>query len=143
LTGDSAVFGWGLNDQETIGWLLQERLMSYEVINMSATGYSTVNALEQLRIEFPIVNTNDIVILPYHPVSNDFNVLPQERLTLRWENLICFRRVSRRLAPWIKITLSRSARSSCRAVKTMRPIAFALSYPKPRAKGLRKARSIK
>ena len=82
LTGESGVFGWGLNDQETIGWLLQERLMSYEVINMSATGYSTVNALEQLRIEFPIVNTNDIVILPYHPVSNDFNVLPQERLTL-------------------------------------------------------------
>jgi hypothetical protein len=53
VTGDSALFGWGLDYQETIHRLLQERLQNYEVENMTLTGYSTVHALLQLQKAAP------------------------------------------------------------------------------------------
>lgn len=74
LTGDSALFAWGLDDEESLPWLLQSRLPDYEVVNLTLTSYSTIQALLQLREIAPPVGPNDIVVLVYHPVTNGFNV---------------------------------------------------------------------
>jgi hypothetical protein len=74
LTGDSGMFGWGVDDEDTFAWLLQTRLPSYEVRNLSMTSYSTVHALLQLKQLDPQAGPEDIVVLVYHPITNDFNV---------------------------------------------------------------------
>ena len=74
LTGDSGMFGWGVDDEDTLAWLLQTRLPNYDVRNLSMTSYSTVHALLQLKQLDPQAGPDDIVILVYHPITNDFNV---------------------------------------------------------------------
>ena len=74
FTGDSAVFGWGLNDEETIPWLLQSHLPNDEVINLSLTSYSAVHTLLQLKRVSPQLGADDAVVLMYHPLTNDFDV---------------------------------------------------------------------
>jgi len=74
VTGDSAMFGWGLDDEQTIPWLLQARFPQWDVVNLSLTSYSTVQAKLQLDRSSPAVTADDVVILTYHPITNDFNV---------------------------------------------------------------------
>jgi len=74
ITGDSAMFGWGLDDEQTIPWLLQARLPKYQVVNLSLTSYSTIQTLFQLNQMVPKVSADDIVLLTYHPVANELNV---------------------------------------------------------------------
>jgi hypothetical protein len=74
ITGDSALFGWGVDDEGTVPWLMQSRLPDYEVVNLSLNSYSTIHALLQLRQLVPQVGPDDIVVLEYHPASNAFNV---------------------------------------------------------------------
>jgi hypothetical protein len=85
ITGDSAMFGWGLDDEQTIPWLLQTRFPGVEVVNLSLTSYSTVHAKLQLDRTSPAVTADDIVVLTYHPITNDFNVASAEMLYyLEW-----------------------------------------------------------
>jgi hypothetical protein len=74
ITGDSALFGWGVDDEGTVPWLMQSRLPDYEVVNLSLNSYSTIHALLQLRQIVPRPGPDDIVILEYHPATNAFNV---------------------------------------------------------------------
>ncbi len=74
ITGDSALFGWGVDDEATVPWLMQSRLPDYDVVNLSLNSYSTVHALLQLQQVTPQVGPDDIVVLEYHPASNAFNV---------------------------------------------------------------------
>jgi hypothetical protein len=74
FTGDSSIFGLGLDDEETVAWLLQNRLPDYEVVNLSVSSYSTIQALLQLQRIEPKVGKDDIVLLIYHPITNEFNV---------------------------------------------------------------------
>jgi hypothetical protein len=74
VTGDSSFFGWGVDNEETIPWLLQSRLPDFEVVNLSLNSYSTVHALLQLQQVSPKIAPDDVVVLVYHPVTNDFNV---------------------------------------------------------------------
>jgi hypothetical protein len=74
ITGDSALFGWGVDDEGTVPWLMQSRLPDYEVLNLSLNSYSTVHALLQLQQVVPQIGPDDIVILEYHPASNALNV---------------------------------------------------------------------
>jgi len=74
ITGDSALFGWGVDDEGTVPWLMQSRLPDYEVVNLSLNSYSTIHALLQLRQLVPQVGPDDIVVLEYHPATNAFNV---------------------------------------------------------------------
>jgi hypothetical protein len=73
ITGDSALFGWGVDDEGTVPWLMQSRLPDYEVLNLSLNSYSTVHALLQLQQIAPQIGPDDIVILEYHPASNALN----------------------------------------------------------------------
>jgi len=77
ICGDSAMFGWGLNDEETVPWLLQQRLPQYQVVNLSSTSFSTVHALLQLRRADVQLSSSDIVVLTYKPSINDINVASQ------------------------------------------------------------------
>ena len=80
FTGDSSMFGWGLNDEQTIPWLLQSRMPNDEVLNLSLNSYSTIQALVQLSSAEPKLGPDDTVILLYHPVTTDFNVSALQRL---------------------------------------------------------------
>jgi hypothetical protein len=74
ITGDSGIFGWGLDDEETVPWLLQGRLPQYEVVNWSLTRYSTVHALLQLQQTRARIGPEDVVVLTYHPTDVETNV---------------------------------------------------------------------
>jgi hypothetical protein len=78
ITGDSAMFGWGLENEETVPWLLQARLPDYHVQNLSMTSYSTIQTLMQLKRLDPQLGPDDTVVLVYHPVTNQFNVATNE-----------------------------------------------------------------
>lgn len=82
VSGSSSMFGWGLYDEETIPWLLQERLPKYEVVNLSLTSYSTVLALMQLQKVNPAINSNDIVVVEYQRISNRQSVMSPDILDL-------------------------------------------------------------
>ncbi len=75
ITGDSAFFGWGLDDEEAIPWLLQARLPDYEIINLTLTSYSTIHAILQLQDFRPQPGPDDLVIVGYHPMTSDFDVM--------------------------------------------------------------------
>jgi len=80
FTGDSSMFGWAVNDEETIPWLLQSRMPHDEVVNLSLTSYSTVQTLIQLRNLKPKLGADDTLMLLYHPVTSDFNVAVPSKL---------------------------------------------------------------
>ena len=80
ITGDSALFGWGVDDEGTVPWLMQSRLPDYEVLNLSLNSYSTVHALLQLQQVVPQIGPDNIVVLEYHPATNAFNVAETEFL---------------------------------------------------------------
>ena len=70
LLGDSFVYGYGLDDNETIAVKLQEKLgENYEAINMGVDGYGTVQEILQFKEEGLRYNP-DIVMLFFYP--NDF-----------------------------------------------------------------------
>jgi hypothetical protein len=76
--GDSGIFGWGLNDQETVPWLLQARLPTYEVLNWSLTGFGTVHTLMQMQQESARITPDDLIILTYHPLTRELDAaLPE------------------------------------------------------------------
>lgn len=68
------MFGWGLDDEQTIPWLLQAHYPQFEVVNLSLSSYSTIQAMLQLDRTVPAVTADDIVVLTYHPITNEFNV---------------------------------------------------------------------
>jgi hypothetical protein len=80
MTGDSALFGWGVDDEGTVPWLMQSRLPDYDVVNLSLNSYSTIHALLQLQHLVPQIGPDDIVVLEYHPATNAFNVAETEFL---------------------------------------------------------------
>lgn len=80
IEGDSAMFGWGLDDEQTIPWLLQARFPQFDVVNLSLTSYSTFQAKLLLDRASPVVTPDDIVVLTYHAMTNDFNVASPEML---------------------------------------------------------------
>ena len=80
VTGDSAMFGWGLDDEQTAPWLLQTRLPHYQVVNLSLTGYSTIQTLLKLKQIISKFSADDILILTHHRGDNESNVVSPEVL---------------------------------------------------------------
>ena len=74
MIGDSTMFGWGLDDEETVPWLIQAKLPHYQIFNFALTSYSSVQALSQLQSVTPKVGSKDIVVVEYHPLLNELNV---------------------------------------------------------------------
>lgn len=51
LIGGSFTLGWGLNDDQTMGWKLQQALSRYDVLNKGVGGYGGYQALMTLENE--------------------------------------------------------------------------------------------
>jgi hypothetical protein len=65
IFGDSFIFGWGNNDEQTMPWLLQEKFPQYQVMNLAQSGYGITQAVIQFRRMKDSVKKDDILILPY------------------------------------------------------------------------------
>ena len=49
IFGGSSSYGWGVNDNETYSWLLQNKFPEYEVVNFSVNGFGPLHALIQFK----------------------------------------------------------------------------------------------
>jgi hypothetical protein len=65
IFGDSFVFGWGNNDEQTMPWLLQQKFPQYEVFNLAQNGYGITQAILQYEQMKSFIKKEDIIILPY------------------------------------------------------------------------------
>jgi hypothetical protein len=77
ILGDSFAFGWGLEDEHTVPWLLQARLPDFEIVNMALNSYSAIQALLLLQRATPALNSGDVVIFMYHPLTNELTAMKQ------------------------------------------------------------------
>lgn len=86
--GDSVVWGWGNNDEQTFPWLLQARYPHVHFLNYAQNGYGTIHALVQVRALAGRIDADDLVIVGYQSYLNRRNVASPSRLraidTGRW-----------------------------------------------------------
>jgi len=75
IFGCSNTYGWGVNDEQTYPWLVQERFPRYEVVNFGVPGYGTIHALIQLKEALKSRNKPEVAILAYasfHDIRNTY-----------------------------------------------------------------------
>ena len=80
IFGDSCIFGDGVNDEQTFSYLLQGKYKNYEVKNLAASGYGTVQAYLQFRRIKDAIQPEDLVILGYAEWHKRRNVAAPSRL---------------------------------------------------------------
>ncbi len=76
IYGDSWVFGWGMDDENSMAWHLQTALRDkgWGVRNFAQAGYSTINALLRHRTLKDSMTENDVVIMGYANFYKERNV---------------------------------------------------------------------
>jgi len=80
IFGDSAVFGWGVNDEQTFAYHLQMASPDYNVKLFAVPGYGLVhNYLQFLQMKEGI-RPNDIVVITYADYYDIRNVAAPSRL---------------------------------------------------------------
>jgi hypothetical protein len=79
IMGCSFTHGWSLNDQETYPWLLQNRLLEYEVVNYGMEGYGTLHALLQLREALTTQRPPRVVVYAYASLHDGRNTFLRNR----------------------------------------------------------------
>ena len=72
VIGDSIAMGWGVNDNETFSFHLQE-LSKRKVYNMGVSSYGTVREIKRLKLS-PFYEDADTIIVQYHPNDLDENI---------------------------------------------------------------------
>lgn len=80
VLGDSEVFGWGVNDEQTFSYYLQTARPDYNVKLFALGGYGLVQSylrIQQLRSE---ITDRDIVIIGYADFYDKRNVAAPSRL---------------------------------------------------------------
>jgi len=78
LFGDSWLFGWGNNDEETAAFVLQNMFPQYNIENFAFNGYSNVHAYLQLRELSKDGNLPDIALLGYGDYYDSRNCADKE-----------------------------------------------------------------
>jgi lysophospholipase L1-like esterase len=77
VLGDSFAFGWGVQEEQTVGRVLEEKLRrhdpAYQVINLATPGYSMREIVKTLEIFRPLLNPVAVVYV-YCP--NDLESRP-------------------------------------------------------------------
>lgn len=73
LFGCSYVHGWGLNDEDTIAWRLQERVPQLEIVNFGVGGYGNWQSLLQYREAVSERGPPRIAILVYASFHDERN----------------------------------------------------------------------
>ncbi len=69
LLGDSALFGQGLNQEQTLSAQFQRRIPALPTTNAGVPGYNTVAELSQLRVLLPRLSPRKVVLV--YVVDND------------------------------------------------------------------------
>ena len=81
MLGDSFVFGWGNNDETTLGYFLQRYLPDRRVANFAGAGYGNLHGLIQLRREFAAGGPPPVtIVVGYAAFYNERNVASPNRL---------------------------------------------------------------
>ena len=80
VLGCSFVHGWGLNDDETLPWKVQERLPEYDVANLGVGGYGTLQSLLQFRKALERGPAPAVAVLAYAGFHDERNTLAR-----RWQ----------------------------------------------------------
>ena len=65
IFGDSFIHGEGVNDEQTLGYLIQNKYKNYRVKLFAVGGYSTVQAYLNFKKFKKNITKNDIIILGY------------------------------------------------------------------------------
>jgi hypothetical protein len=73
LFGDSYVHGWGLDDEETLAWILQERMPEFDVVNFGVGGYGTMQSLIQYQQALEERPPPKVVVLAYAGFHDERN----------------------------------------------------------------------
>ncbi len=98
IVGGSLTYGYGLSDEETWPWLLQQQTPCAAVLNYGAPGYGTVQSLLMLERVLPQLPAPRIVIygfLEHHLVRN---VAPPA-----WQAVLAMNRGGNVLLPYVDI----------------------------------------
>jgi hypothetical protein len=75
IFGDSFVFGWGVNDEQTFAYLVQQALPGYKVNLLAREGYALSETLLQFKKIATRINERDIIILGYGDYYDKRNVV--------------------------------------------------------------------
>jgi hypothetical protein len=78
IFGCSFTEGWGLKDDETYPWLLQEKFPEYEIVNFGVGGYGTIHSLIQFR-EALAAKTPKVAVLAYANFHDERNTFSRQR----------------------------------------------------------------
>jgi hypothetical protein len=78
ILGCSFTYGWGLNNEETYPWLLQERFPEYEFVNFGVPGYGTIHSLLQFRDALE-VKAPKVAMLAYADFHDERNTFLRKR----------------------------------------------------------------
>lgn len=73
IFGCSFTYGWGVNDDESYPWLLQEAMPEYTIKNYGVGAYGTLHSLMQLKDELKKGTKPELVILAYLPFHDQRN----------------------------------------------------------------------
>ena len=78
IFGCSFTHGWGLQDDETYPWLLQQRFPEYEIVNFGVGGYGSIHSLIQFR-EALKLKTPRVAVLAYANFHDERNTFSRQR----------------------------------------------------------------
>jgi hypothetical protein len=73
IFGCSFVHGWGLDDEDTLPWKVQEKLPEFDVVNFGVGGYSNLQSLMQFREALDERAAPRLVILAYASFHDERN----------------------------------------------------------------------
>jgi hypothetical protein len=98
IFGCSFTYGWGLNDEQTYPWLLQERFPAYELVNFGVSGYGTIHSLLQFRDALKLMHPK-VAVLAYadfHDIRNTF-------LRIRQKETVPYNKLGPLLQPYARL----------------------------------------
>ncbi len=81
IFGDSYIWGWGVNDQHTFAWLLQDKLGDdYRVYNFAQASHGNIHNYLKYRQILSQTRAGDILVFGYAPYYNERNVAAPRRI---------------------------------------------------------------
>lgn len=75
LFGCSLAYGWGVNDDEALGWLIQQALPDCHIVNFSQCGYGQLQMLLQFRDALVREPAPAVAIVTYVSLHDERNAL--------------------------------------------------------------------
>jgi lysophospholipase L1-like esterase len=89
MLGCSFTFGWGVSDEQSFPWLIQNGMPGFEVVNFGVGGYGTLQSLKQLEEELNSGRKPRVIVLDYlafHDQRNIFSPARNRELGFTWRN---------------------------------------------------------